>query len=110
MKQYCDKCGRECDAIERDVGIGHYEFWGTKGHDQRIIVVSSCCQAEVCCGTPPDKENEGKDARRCTDCWLPLAMDWDGERCGICTEKRVTAIVKRDRDKMTDHLIARIGA
>jgi hypothetical protein len=43
----CDDCGDACTARPVDMGIGSYEFWGSRGvhHDWQIL--SPCCSAEV---------------------------------------------------------------
>ena len=45
MRTICPDCGKECQVIVVDQGIGWYEYWGAKGFDFRPEVVSDCCQA-----------------------------------------------------------------
>jgi hypothetical protein len=40
-----------------DEGIGHYEYWGAKGVDVRLVEVSPCCE-DVVLDRPPESENE----------------------------------------------------
>ena len=47
MKLYCGECAQECDAVERDFGIGAYEFWGARGCHTNIQTVSDCCDGDV---------------------------------------------------------------
>lgn len=42
----CNECGEMCQPTAVDDGIGPYEFWGAKGNDSNISVVSDCCHAE----------------------------------------------------------------
>ncbi|RLA58349.1 MAG: hypothetical protein DRQ89_15475, partial [Epsilonproteobacteria bacterium] len=62
-ERWCGTCGKECDARIVDEGIGHYEFWGRKGIDTRLCLVSDCCDTEMyddedlqieCMDTPED--------------------------------------------------------
>lgn len=43
----CTECGENCTVIGVDNGIGPYEFWGQKGTDVQIDLVSNCCEAKV---------------------------------------------------------------
>ena len=47
MDTYCSECGKPCEYVWEDVGIGAYEFWGMKGTDRRLCPFSRCCDAEV---------------------------------------------------------------
>lgn len=49
---FCSECGKECDVIEVDFGIGAYEYWGATGVDINICEVSNCCEADAQ-ETPP---------------------------------------------------------
>lgn len=42
----CKECGETCDLTKVDEGIGSYEYWGARGFDSRIEIVSWCCHAE----------------------------------------------------------------
>ena len=43
----CLSCGKPCEVIPVDFGIGPYEFWGQKCVHKDIQPASSCCWAEV---------------------------------------------------------------
>ena len=43
----CPDCHEMCEAIVVDNGIGPYEFWGAKGWDSKLEVVSNCCEAQL---------------------------------------------------------------
>lgn len=43
----CTECGKAGDGVWRDVGEGQTEFWGTLAHDNRRVLVSECCEAEM---------------------------------------------------------------
>jgi len=43
----CLDCGRECNIIYEDEGIGPNEFWGIPGNDVQICASSDCCGSEV---------------------------------------------------------------
>ena len=47
MTTYCGECGKECEVLWEDVGIGAYEYWGQKGRDVQIVPFSDCCEGEV---------------------------------------------------------------
>jgi len=42
---YCQDCQQECSAEPHDFGIGPYEYWGARGTDRNVQVVSNCCEA-----------------------------------------------------------------
>lgn len=44
---YCEDCGEECYVVERDEGIGAFEFQGERGVDRQLVAVSRCCEAEA---------------------------------------------------------------
>ncbi len=44
---WCMACGQECRSVEVDFGIGPYEFWGFRGVDRDVRLVSNCCEHEV---------------------------------------------------------------
>jgi len=50
----CSACGRDCQEVTVDFGIGHYEYWGAPGYDTRPALVSNCCEAD--CVWPEDEE------------------------------------------------------
>lgn len=50
----CSDCGKECEVIWIDVGIGPFEFWGAKGVDRSFQCVSLCCEA-------PMHDEDGKE-------------------------------------------------
>jgi hypothetical protein len=43
----CRACGEECSVSWQDTGIGAYEYWGAKGVDVRMELLSECCGSEV---------------------------------------------------------------
>jgi hypothetical protein len=43
----CRKCGEPATADWQDTGIGAYEYWGARGVDTRMELLSNCCGAEV---------------------------------------------------------------
>lgn len=43
----CTACGKPCQVIHIDYGIGAYEYWGTPGNDINIQTVSDCCEAQA---------------------------------------------------------------
>lgn len=43
----CSECREECLETTVDEGIGPFEFWGAKGNDSQIVVVSDCCEARI---------------------------------------------------------------
>jgi hypothetical protein len=45
--EFCAECKNECTGTWEDVGIGSFEFWGSRGHDSRWAYMSDCCEAEV---------------------------------------------------------------
>lgn len=48
MGEYiCKNCGEECSIVAIDEGIGHYEYFGAKGYDSRIVHGSDCCECDV---------------------------------------------------------------
>lgn len=46
-KFYCGECRKECQTVERDFGIGSYEFWGAPGVHKNIHTVSECCDGDI---------------------------------------------------------------
>lgn len=48
MSKYytCSECRQLCNAVERDFGIGAYEFWGARGCDVNLQTVSDCCDGD----------------------------------------------------------------
>ena len=44
---YCSECRRPCREVERNFGIGSYEFWGQKGSQDNWQWVSECCDGDV---------------------------------------------------------------
>ena len=43
---WCCECGKPCEVVEEDYGIGQYEYWGAVGYHTNIISVSKCCEAD----------------------------------------------------------------
>lgn len=50
----CSECRNLCNDVERDFGIGSYEYWGASGSDSNIQTVSECCEADL--WTPEEYE------------------------------------------------------
>lgn len=44
MNVFCSFCRNKCDFKIVNEGIGHYEYWGAPGYDEKLAVVSTCCQ------------------------------------------------------------------
>ena len=42
----CLSCGKHCDEVEVDFGIGPDEYWGRTEPDIAIQMVSDCCETE----------------------------------------------------------------
>ena len=53
---YCTECGKECELVAEDEGIGAYEYWGAKGVDIRWVTYSKCCEAAVTDTEPEEDE------------------------------------------------------
>lgn len=47
MNYICAECKKPCVPRVVDLGIGPYEYWGSKCVDRRPALVSDCCEAEV---------------------------------------------------------------
>lgn len=43
----CSQCGDVTEGYFTDLGIGAYEYWGSKGVDTDIRFVSRCCDASM---------------------------------------------------------------
>ena len=43
----CAECREPCEEIAVDFGIGSYEYWGQRGCDRDVRVVSDCCEGEL---------------------------------------------------------------
>jgi hypothetical protein len=56
-KQYfCSECLQPCDGVERDFGIGAYEFWGAAGSNHNWQEVSECCDGDLLEELPEEEE------------------------------------------------------
>lgn len=44
---YCSECRKSCEDVERDFGVGAYEFWGATGVDSHVMRVSACCDGDL---------------------------------------------------------------
>jgi hypothetical protein len=68
----CTECGQKCNVIIVDFGIGSYEYWGSRGVDSQIEVVSDCCEA-------PAVDITGHDitVQQLRNHDLPDPEDWD---------------------------------
>jgi len=46
--RFCSECGKKDPEFKIvDMGIGSYEFWGSRGRDVRPTVVTNCCGGVV---------------------------------------------------------------
>ena len=46
--RYCSECGAQDPEFKiMDVGIGSYEFWGSRGRDVRLTTGTACCGGGV---------------------------------------------------------------
>lgn len=43
---WCKECKKEARTVERDFGIGSYEFWGATGVDSNVLEVTECCDGD----------------------------------------------------------------
>jgi len=43
----CSECRQPCRDVERDFGIGAYEYWGARGVDTNLQLVSECCDGDL---------------------------------------------------------------
>jgi hypothetical protein len=43
----CSDCHEPCEAKIVDLGIGRFEYWGSKEVDSQPTTVSTCCGAQV---------------------------------------------------------------
>lgn len=44
---FCSECLEPCKSVERNFGIGGYEFWGATGSDDNWQEVSKCCDGDL---------------------------------------------------------------
>jgi len=58
---YCTACKDSCVVRVEDEGIGAYEYWGAKGVDVRLVLYSSCCDADVTTDPPEEDEDATAD-------------------------------------------------
>lgn len=58
MRVYCSECRKEAVAVQRDFGIGAYEYWGATGFDSCIMTVSECCDGDLLTQEQLDELNE----------------------------------------------------
>ncbi len=47
MDGFCSECKKPCQEVERDFGIGAYEYWGATGSHHNWQWVSECCDGDV---------------------------------------------------------------
>lgn len=47
MDIFCSFCRNPCQYRVINEGIGSYEYWGSHGYDEQLVVVSKCC-GEAC--------------------------------------------------------------
>lgn len=43
----CFNCGEACESKLVNIGIGYYEYWGSRSFDRRVAEVSDCCEADL---------------------------------------------------------------
>jgi len=60
-KYVCPECGKDCNAIKCDSGIGPGEAWGRKFVDVNEYMGSDCCEAELDDAPWPDDIDERAD-------------------------------------------------
>lgn len=44
---WCSDCHEACHGTQINIGIGPYEFQGSKGFDRRMVIASHCCHAGI---------------------------------------------------------------
>jgi len=44
---HCAECLKPCKDVDRDFGVGSYEYWGSSGYDSNIETVSHCCDGDL---------------------------------------------------------------
>ena len=44
---HCSECLKPCKDVQRDFGIGAYEYWGASGSDSNWQWVSACCDGDL---------------------------------------------------------------
>ena len=44
---YCGSCGKQCNKIERDYGVGITDYHGIAANDVDVRRVSDCCEGEI---------------------------------------------------------------
>lgn len=55
--RFCDNCGAKDPEYKiMDVGIGSYEFWGSRGRDVRLTVGTACCGGGIVDGMGNERE------------------------------------------------------
>jgi len=47
IKGWCPHCNDTVAGKPVDIGIGHYEYWGAKSFDTRMVVVCDECEGEL---------------------------------------------------------------
>lgn len=47
MTAWCKECNDYVETKQEDVGIGSYEFWGSRGTDTRWVVMCAICESPV---------------------------------------------------------------
>lgn len=59
MQARCERCGRPCELVTVDRGIGSYEYGGARGCQIKLVEVSVCCESSVEIETQePTQENQ----------------------------------------------------
>jgi predicted RNA-binding Zn-ribbon protein involved in translation (DUF1610 family) len=46
-KMICPHCGENVDGEWTDVGIGPYEYWGSKETDTQMVLLCEACDGEL---------------------------------------------------------------
>jgi hypothetical protein len=47
IEPVCAACGRVCQPIDIDVGIGPVEYFGARSFDREIVEASDCCGSDI---------------------------------------------------------------
>lgn len=62
MDHYCEECGRPCQVIVVDKGIGLYEYAGAVGNHRDLREVSDCHEARIYSTTNNDESGVATDS------------------------------------------------
>lgn len=73
MSIYCSECSEPCGVKLVDIGIGPYEFWGSRCNDVEWVELSTCCEGQVLSYRPTKYRLIGDD-------WAPSELfDTEGQ-------------------------------